>query len=97
MKCLRIFATPDGESHFGKVDIATTLTPLFPNEAPFELSAYYEAYPCRKSNRAGGLDRIAQCFCLMREVLQPGLVDAGLIVPVAGRIGSRDSDPSSST
>jgi len=43
MKCLRIFATPDGESHFGEVDIATTLTPLFPNEAPFELSAHYEA------------------------------------------------------
>jgi hypothetical protein len=24
-------------------DIATTMTPLFPNEAPFELSAYYPA------------------------------------------------------
>jgi hypothetical protein len=43
MKCLRIFATPDGESHFGEVDVATTLTPLFPNEAPLELSAYYPA------------------------------------------------------
>jgi hypothetical protein len=43
MKCLRIHATPDGESHFGEVDIATTLTPLFPNEAPLELSAYYPA------------------------------------------------------
>src|ERR1700752_155550 len=28
--------------------------------------------------------------------LQPGLVDAGLIVPVAGLVGSRDPDPSSS-
>ena len=43
MKCLRIYATPDGESHFGEVDIPTTLTPLFPNEAPFDLSAYYPA------------------------------------------------------
>lgn len=43
MKCLRIHATSDGESHFGEVDIATTLMPLFPNEAPFELSAYYPA------------------------------------------------------
>ena len=34
MKCLRIFATPDGKSHFGEVDIATTLTRSFPNEAP---------------------------------------------------------------
>jgi hypothetical protein len=43
MKCLHIYATPDGESHFGEVDISTELTPLFPNEAPLELSAYYEA------------------------------------------------------
>src|SRR5438128_1432460 len=42
MRCLRIYATPDGESHFGEVDIAMTMTPAFPNEAPFELSAYYQ-------------------------------------------------------
>ena len=35
MKCLRIYATPDGESHFGDTDIPTTTMPLFPNEAPF--------------------------------------------------------------
>ena len=29
MKCLRIFATPDGESHFGEVDIPTTLRDRF--------------------------------------------------------------------
>src|SRR4051812_29548569 len=40
MKCLRIFATPDGESHFGEVDIPTTLTRSFPNGAP---AAIYEA------------------------------------------------------
>ena len=43
MKCLRIYATQDGESHFGDVDIPTTETPLFPNEAPFELSGHYPA------------------------------------------------------
>ena len=47
MKCLHIYATPDGESHFGEVEIATTMTPLFPNEAPFELSAYYPASSIR--------------------------------------------------
>jgi hypothetical protein len=55
MKCLRIFATPDGESHFGEVDIATTLTPLFPNEAPFELSAYYEASRIRFVHLPAGM------------------------------------------
>jgi hypothetical protein len=43
VKCLRIYATPDGESHFGEAHIEMTLTPLFPNEAPFELSANYPA------------------------------------------------------
>ena len=33
MRCLRIHATPDGESHFGEVDIAMTMKPAFPNEA----------------------------------------------------------------
>jgi hypothetical protein len=43
MKCLRIYATPDGESHFGDADIPTTTMPLFPNEAPFRLSGHYSA------------------------------------------------------
>lgn len=43
MKCLRIYATQDGESHFDQADIPTTMTPLFLNEAPFELSASYPA------------------------------------------------------
>src|SRR5262249_46846489 len=43
MKCLGIFATPDSESHFGQADISMTLMRLFPNEAPLELSASYEA------------------------------------------------------
>jgi hypothetical protein len=43
MRGLRIYATPDGESHFGDVDIAMAMAPLFPNEASFELSGHYPA------------------------------------------------------
>jgi|SRR5471032_788078 hypothetical protein len=43
MRGLRIYATPDGESHFGDVDIPMVMAPLFPNEAPFGLSAHYPA------------------------------------------------------
>jgi hypothetical protein len=43
MRCLRIYATGDGESRFGEVDIPTMNVPLFPNEAPFGVSAYYLA------------------------------------------------------
>ena len=34
-------------SGFGEVDVAITMTPPFPNEAPFELSAYYPASSVR--------------------------------------------------
>jgi len=47
MKCLRIYATPDGHSHFGEVEIDMPLSPLFPNEAPFALSAYFPASQIR--------------------------------------------------
>jgi hypothetical protein len=43
MRCLRIYATPDGESHFGDAEIPTTLAPFIPGEAPFGLSASYPA------------------------------------------------------
>jgi hypothetical protein len=43
MRCLRIYATPDGESHFGEADIPTSMIPLFPREAPFQLSGRYAA------------------------------------------------------
>jgi len=55
MRCLRIYATPDGESHFGEVDIAMTLTPLFRDEAPFELSAYYPASRVRFAHIPAGV------------------------------------------
>ncbi len=43
MRCLRIYAAPDGESHFDEVDIPTEKRPIFPGAAPFELSAGYPA------------------------------------------------------
>jgi hypothetical protein len=55
MRCLRIYSTPDGESHFGEVDIAMTMKPAFPNEAPFELSAYYPASRIRFAHIPAGV------------------------------------------
>jgi hypothetical protein len=55
MKCLHIYATSDGESHFGEVDIPMTLTPLFPNEAPFDLSPYYPASRVRFVHLPAGM------------------------------------------
>jgi hypothetical protein len=44
MKCLRIYATPDGESHFGEVEIPMTakLT-VAPGAEPFQVSRRYLA------------------------------------------------------
>ncbi|MGJ4946639.1 hypothetical protein ACQR1W_39210 [Bradyrhizobium sp. HKCCYLS1011] len=44
MKCLRIYATPDGESHFGEVEIPMTakLT-VAPGAKPFQVSGRYLA------------------------------------------------------
>jgi hypothetical protein len=43
MKCLRIFATADGESHFDEVDIPTPNGPTLPGLGRFEISADYPA------------------------------------------------------
>src|SRR5262245_17626870 len=43
MRCLRIYATPDGESHFDLIDIPMTKEAISPDTAPFELSAEYTA------------------------------------------------------
>jgi hypothetical protein len=43
MKCLRVYATPDGESHFDEVDIPTTPKAVEPGVAPFEMSTQYPA------------------------------------------------------
>jgi hypothetical protein len=60
MRCLRIYATPDGESHFGEVDIAMTKKPAFPNEAPSEISAYYPpASRIRFSHIPAGVREVA--------------------------------------
>ena len=41
MKCLRIYSTPDGESHFDEVDIPTTSRRVHPAAAAVERSARY--------------------------------------------------------
>ena len=44
MKCLRVYSTADGESHFDEVEIPTTPRQVHPNAAAFEVSAKYAAH-----------------------------------------------------
>lgn len=55
MRCLRIYATSDGESHFDEVEIPTTATQVFPDVAPFELSARYPASYIRLTRIPAGM------------------------------------------
>jgi hypothetical protein len=43
MKCLRIYSTADGESHFDEVEVPTSSLQVHPNAAAFEVSANYAA------------------------------------------------------
>ena len=59
MKCLRIYATPDGESHFGDADIAMPMMPHFPDETPFGLSAHYPASRIRFVHVPAGVREVS--------------------------------------
>jgi hypothetical protein len=59
MKCLHIYATPDGESHFDEVEIPTTKRSIFPDAAPFELSAHYQASRVRFTRIPAGMRHVA--------------------------------------
>jgi hypothetical protein len=55
MRCLRIYASDDGESHFGEVEIATTKRSIHPDVAPFEMSAHYPASRIRFTRIPSGM------------------------------------------
>ena len=55
MRCLRIYATPDGESHFAEADIPMAMAPLFVNEAAFGLSPFYQASRIRFAHIPAGV------------------------------------------
>ena len=43
MKCLRIYACPDGESHFDEVELPTTKISVHPDAVSFDVTASYPA------------------------------------------------------
>ena len=59
MKCLRIYATPDGESHFGEVDIPMTakLT-VAPGAKPFQVSQRYPASSMEVTQIPAGMRQV---------------------------------------
>jgi hypothetical protein len=80
MKCLRIYASPDGVSHFGEVEIPKRS--VFPHSAPFELSAHYPASRIRFTRIPAG----------MRQVSWRTVPDGVLTVRLDGAVEYATSD-----
>ena len=59
MRCLRIYATPNGESHFDEVEMPTKKILVHPDATPFEVSASYEASRVRITCIPAGMREVA--------------------------------------
>jgi len=58
MKCLRIYATADGESHFDEVEIPTSSRQVHPGAVAFEVSATYAATRIRFTRIPSGTRQV---------------------------------------
>jgi hypothetical protein len=58
MKCLRIYSTEDGESHFDEVEIPTTSRQVHPKAMAFEVSANYAATGIRFTRIPSGARQV---------------------------------------
>lgn len=82
MKCLRIYATPDGESHFDEIDLPTTKIAVHPDAVPFDVTASYPASRVRFTHIPAG----------MREVSWHTVPEPVLTVRLDGAVDYETSD-----
>ena len=82
MKCLRIYASPDGESHFDEVEIPFKGVSVHPDATPFEVSASYPASRVRFTRIPAG----------MRQVEWHTVPDSVLTVRLDGAVEYETSD-----
>lgn len=59
MRCLRICATADGESHFDEVDMPTTQRFVHPDASLFEVTASYPASRLRLNRIPAGMREVS--------------------------------------
>ena len=82
MKCLRIYATADGESHFDEVELPTTKMSVHPDAVPFDVSASYLASRVRITRIPAG----------MRDVAWHTVPEPNLSVRLDGSVDYETSD-----
>lgn len=59
MKCLRIYASADGESHFDEIELPTTKRAVHPDAVPFDVTASYPASRVRLTHIPAGMRPVA--------------------------------------
>ncbi|KQW31182.1 hypothetical protein ASE36_02570 [Rhizobium sp. Root274] len=59
MKCLRIYATPDGHSHFDEVELPTSKLAVHPDAVPFDVTASYPASRVRFIHIPAGMREVS--------------------------------------
>lgn len=59
MKCLRIYASPDGESHFDEIELPTTKRSVHPDGVPFDVTGGYPASHVRIAHIPAGMREVA--------------------------------------
>ena len=82
MKCLRIYATPDGESHFDEVELPTTKRQVHPDAVPFDVTGSYPASRVRITHIPAG----------MREVVWHTVPEPVLTIRLDGSVEYGTSD-----
>ncbi|PYB76942.1 hypothetical protein [Rhizobium wuzhouense] len=82
MKCLRIYATPDGESHFDEIEMPMTKVAVHPDAVPFEVTTSYPASRLRFTHIPAG----------MREVSWHTVPEPVLTVRLDGAVDYETSD-----
>lgn len=82
MKCLRIYATPDGESHFDEIELPTTKIAVHADATPFDVTASYPASRVRFTHIPAG----------MREVSWHTVPEPVLTVRLDGAVDYETSD-----
>jgi len=58
MECLRIYASPDGESHFDVIEIPTAARSVHPEAVPFEVSPRFAASTIRFTRIPAGMRQV---------------------------------------
>jgi len=58
MKCTRIYATPDGESHFDEIEMPTTKVSVHSAATPFDVTSNYPASRIRFTHIPAGMRQV---------------------------------------